>query len=385
MRSDRGGISRRGFARMLGAGAAFAAAHPAGVHGLVVQTPAGVGAAAVAPPARALVRLSSNENPYGPSPAALRAMNEAFGLAWRYPDEHAEELAAELAKMHGVTAKQIILGSGSGEILKLAAAAFTGPGRGLVVADPTFEAVVHHATAARAEVSKVSLTPDYRHDLPKMLAAAGASAGLVYVCNPNNPTATVTPKEELRAFLSKTPRETVVLVDEAYHHYVETADYESLIPLVAEHPNLVVARTFSKIYGMAGLRCGYCVAPLPLVGRMRAQQAWDSVNIMAVVAALASLRDAAQVDEGRRRNTEVKRYVYAELERLGFKYIPSAANFLMFDLRADAHPFIEGMRQRGVEVGRFFPALPTHMRVTVGTRADMQSFVSALRQLAAPA
>ena len=372
MRSERGAISRRGFARMLGAGAAFAAARPADVCGLAMQAPAG-----------AVVRLSSNENPYGPSPAALRAMTEAFGLAWRYPDEHGEALAGEVAKLHGVTDKQVILGSGSGEILKLAAAAFTGPSRGLIVADPTFEAVVHHATAARAEVSKVPLTPDYRHDLQKMLAAAGASAGLVYVCNPNNPTASITPKEEVRAFLSKAPRETVVLVDEAYHHYVESADYESVAPLVAEHPNLVVARTFSKIYGMAGLRCGYCVAPSPLVERMRAQQAWDSVNIMAIAAALASLRDAAQVSEGRRRNAEVKRYVYAELDRLGLKYIPSAANFLMFDMRSEVKPFIEGMKQRGVEVGRFFPALPTHMRVTVGTRDQMQAFLAAFREVMA--
>src|SRR5947209_14927325 len=253
-------LSRRGFTRMLGAGAALAALRPplrlgARAQRQPVARAARNGARAAAP----VVRLSSNENPYGPSPAALRAMTEAFGLAWRYPDEHQDALVAELSRLHGVGGDQILLGDGSSEILKLAAAAFTGPGRGLVVADPTFEAVAHYARTGHAEVTAVRLTPDYRHDLSKMLGAAG-SAGLVYVCNPNNPTASLTPKGEVHAFLSKVPRETFVLVDEAYYHYVESGDYESVIPLVQDYPNLIVARTFSKVYGMAGLRCGYCVA-----------------------------------------------------------------------------------------------------------------------------
>ena len=377
MRREADKLSRRGFTRMLGAGTALSAL------GRRTLSP---GARAFGPRAvRAVapvVRLSSNENPYGPSPAALRAMTEAFGLAWRYPDEHQDALAAELSRLHGVGGDQILLGAGSGEILKLGAAAFTGPGRSLVVADPTFEAVAHHARTNRAEVTRVRLTPDYRHDLGKMLGAA-EGAGLVYVCNPNNPTASLTPKGEVRAFLSKAPREAVVLVDEAYYHYVESGDYESVIPLVKDYPNLIVARTFSKIYGMAGLRCGYCVAQEAAVERLRAHQTWDSVNIMALVAALASLRDAAHVERGRRLNGEVKRYVCAELDKLGLSYIPSAANFLMIDMRREVRPLLEAMRRAGVEVGRFFPSLPKHMRVTVGTRPDMESFLSAFRQVAA--
>ena len=375
MKSEAGTLTRRGFTQMLGAGAALAALRPPFALGASARR---TRVAGVASPA---VRLSSNENPYGPSPAALTAMTEAFGLAWRYPDEHQDALIEELAKLHGVGANQILPGDGSGEILKLCASAFTGPGKRLVVADPTFETVAHHARTGGAEVVPVRLTPDYRHDLSKMLAAAGA--GLVYVCNPNNPTASVTPKGEVRAFLSKVPRETFVLVDEAYYHYVESGDYESVMPLVRDYPNLVVARTFSKIYGMAGLRCGYCVAQAQTVERLRVHQTWDSVNIMALVAALASLRDSAQVEQGRRRNSEVKKFVYAELDKLGFAYIPSAANFMMIDMRRDVKPLIAAMRQRGVEVGRFFPTLPNHMRVTVGTRADMESFLSAFRQVAA--
>src|SRR5438105_2607589 len=182
-----------------------------------------------------------------------------------------------------------------------------------------FAPAANHARTGGAEVVPVRLTSDYRHDLSKMLATTGA--GLVYVCNPNNPTASVTPKDEVRAYLAKVPRETFVLVDEAYYHYVEGVDYESVMPLVRDYPNLIVARTFSKIYGMAGLRCGYCVARAQTIERMRAQQTWDSVNIMALVAALASLRDAAQVEQGRRRDGEVKRVVESELGQDGLGLI----------------------------------------------------------------
>lgn len=380
MKSEADTLSRRGFARMLGAGAAVAAVRPSFAFGAGVS---GMGAAGsrVARSAPAVVRLSSNENPYGPSTAALSAMTDAFGLAWRYPDEHQEALAAELAKMHGVGADQILLGNGSSEILKIAAAALTGPGRKLVVADPTFEAIAYNARAGGAEVVPVRLTSDYRHDLQKMLDTGGA--GLVYVCNPNNPTASITPKSEVRAFLSKLPRETFALVDEAYFHYVESNDYETVAPLVRDYPNLVVARTFSKIYGMAGLRCGYCVAQGSTIERLRAQAAWDNVNIMAIVAALASLRDQSHVEQGRRLNGEVKKFVNDELDKMGLAHIPSAANFLMIEMRRDVRPMLAAMRQRGVEVGRFFPSLPTHMRVTVGTREQMQSFLDALRQTVA--
>src|SRR3989440_5657010 len=285
MKSEAGTLTRRGFTQMLGAGAALTALRPPFALGASARR---TRVAGVASPA---VRLSSNENPYGPSPAALTAMTEAFGLAWRYPDEHQDALVEELSKLHGVGASQILPGDGSGEILKLSAAAFTGPGKKLVVADPTFPARAHHARTGGAEVVSVRLTSDYRHDLSKMLATTGA--GLVYVCNPNNPTASVTPKDEVRAFLSKVPRETFVLVDEAYYHYVESGDYESVMPLVRDYPNLVVARTFSKIYGMAGLRCGYRVAQAQNVERMRGPPTLDSLNIMAPVPPLASLRDAA--------------------------------------------------------------------------------------------
>src|SRR3984893_96895 len=268
-------ISRRSFASVLGAGAAYAALRPP----LSMSAPT-LHLVSSTSDAAAVVRLSSNENPYGPSPMALKAMTDAFSLAWRYPDEHEQSLVDAVARMHGVAAEQILLGNGSREVLKVAAAAFTATGKKLVVGNPTFAGLPVYARAAQADAVKIDLTPDYAHDLPKMLAAAN-DAGLVSICNPNNPTASITHRDQIRAFLAKVPSRTIVLIDEAYHHYVESNDYESVIPLVKQYPNLIVARTFSKIYGMAELRCGYCIARPELIQRMRAQQAWDSVNIMA--------------------------------------------------------------------------------------------------------
>jgi len=368
-------LSRRGFAKFLGTSAAYAALSPAASFAAPALRLVGEASRATG-----VVRLSSNENPYGPSPLALQAMTDAFSLAWRYPDEHEGFLIDALAKLHQVPREQILIGNGSGEILKLAAAAFTGPGKKLVVGNPTFEAILAHARTAQADVVPVNLASDYSHDLVKMLAAAG-DAGLVYICNPNNPTASITPKDQLRAFLTKAPSQTIVLIDEAYHHYVESNDYESVIPLLSQYPNLIVARTFSKVYAMAGLRCGYCVAKPELIQRLRGQQTWDSVNIMALVAATASLEDNAQVEQGRRRNSEVKRFVHAELERMGLKYIPSHANFVMINLRRQVKPVIAALRAHQVEVGRVFPAMPEFMRVTIGTKPQMDAFVSALREV----
>jgi len=248
------------------------------------------------------------------------------------------------------------------------------------MANPTFEAIARHASVAKAEVVKVDLTSDYRHDLQKMLAMA-QGAGLVYICNPNNPTASITPKNEISDFLAKLSPQTAVLVDEAYHHYVENKDYDSMIPLINQYPNLIVARTFSKIYGMAGLRCGYCITQPENIGALRAHQTWDSVNIMAIVAALASLKDPEHVDRTRKLNSDVKKSVCAELDSLGYRYISSNANFMMINLRREVRPIIDALRNRGVEVGRLFPALPTFLRVTIGTSAEMKQFLTAFRQV----
>jgi histidinol-phosphate aminotransferase len=389
-------ISRRRFAHLIGVGAAYAVAQRASLSDTSLR-------AAASTLASGPVRLNSNENPYGPSPLALKAMTDAFSVAWRYPGEQADSLVEQLARINGVNRDQILLGDGSGEILKLCASAFTGPtssgktavalarptrggtlvftpGRGkLIVADPTFEAILNHGRVNSAEIVKVPLTASFSHDLAKM--AAAASDGLIYICNPNNPTASITPKHEVREFLDKVPRETMILVDEAYFHYADSADYESVIPMIGKHPNLIVARTFSKIYGMAGLRCGYCVAQPETIQRLRPHQVWDSVNVMALAAANASLNDTDHLSMGRRLNTETRRFVSGELDAMRYQQIPSQANFIMINVRRPVRPVIDGLNQRGVQVGRPFPTLPNHLRVTIGKQAEMETFLSAFRQV----
>jgi len=368
-------VSRRKFAQLLGAGAAAALVRPPLSFAKLTQPSATSSTAG-----GTIVRLSANENPYGPSPNALKAMTTSFGLSCRYPDEHNNVLIDKVAKLNGVDHEQILLGDGSGEILKLCAETFTGKERGtLVAADPTFEAILNNAKANGAEVVKVPLNSTFAHDLPKMHAAT--KSGLIYICNPNNPTASITPKDELRDFIAKTPRETMILVDEAYFHYADSPDYESVIPLVKEHPNLVVSRTFSKIYGMAGLRCGYCVAQKEAIDRMRSNQMWDSVNIMALAAASASLDDTEQVPNGQRLNSETKTFVISELQRMGHKTIPSQANFIMFDCKKPVVPLIKTLKERSVHVGRLFPALPNHMRLTIGKKSEMEIFLETFREL----
>src|SRR5438128_2332892 len=370
-------ISRRKFAQLLGISAATVVVRPPVSFAKPTQS-------VTTPLAEdgGIVRLSANENPYGPCPKALQAMTDSFGLACRYPDEHNNVLIDKLAKLNSVNHDEVLLGDGSGEILKLCAETFTGPQNGkLVAANPTFEAILNNASANRAEVVKVPLTSSFAHDLPKMLAAG--KGGLIYVCNPNNPTASITPKDELRDFIAKTPHETMILVDEAYFHYADSPNYESVIPLVKEHPNLIVSRTFSKIYGMAGLRCGYCVAQKETIERMRPNQMWDSVNIMALAAATASLDDPDQVTNGQRLNSEAKAFVTSELDKMGYKQIPSRANFIMFDCKRPVMPLIQALKQRNVQVGRLFPALPSYMRVTIGKKSEMEAFLSAFRQVIA--
>jgi histidinol-phosphate aminotransferase len=364
-------LSRREFGRLIGTGvAAF------GVGAGVLARPTAETAAATPP-----VRLSANENPYGASASALSAMHDSMRLAWRYPDEAAEALVETIAKLHNVSTEEVILGDGSSEILKLTAAAFAGPTRRVVMADPTFEALASYARAAGADVVKVPLDASFGHDLAKMASVGGA--GVIYVCNPNNPTGSITGKQALRAFLETLPADTIALVDEAYFHYAESSDYDSVIPLVAGRPNLIVARTFSKIYGMAGVRCGYGIAQRSVIQRMQQQQAWDSMNIVALSGARVSLLDTKHVMDGRRRNSETKRQVVSTLTKLGYDVIPSQTNFIMIDIKRNVKPVISAMRDRSVHIGRLFPAMPQYLRVTIGTPEEMQQFLAAFRAVMA--
>jgi histidinol-phosphate aminotransferase len=371
-------ISRRQFTSALGAGLGLLARPARGAH------PAQAPPAIPAPPAAAaapLIGLDSNENPYGPSTRALAAMTKAQAVAARYPDAKEQEVMEALARLHGVLPEQVVLGCGSGEVLKMADAAFLGPGRVVVVAEPTFEAVLGYAQVTRAEAVKVPLTADQRHDLARMAAACDTRTGLVYVCNPNNPTGTIVTGEELQAFLHKVPEETVVVVDEAYYHFVEDPRYRTAFDLLPLHENLVVVRTFSKIYGLAGMRLGYAVAAREKAAALRAQQIWSNANAGVLEAALESLAEPEHVERIRLAMNGTKRWLVEELHRDGRSTIPSEANFLMIQVGGDVGPLVEAFKARGIKVGRRFPALPTWLRISIGTDAETRAFLAALREI----
>lgn len=277
---------------------------------------------------------------------------------------------------------RVVLGCGSSEILRLCDAAFLGPGRTVVAAQPTFEAVLHYAKVTRAEAVTVPLTADYRHDLPAMARACDARTGLVYVCNPNNPTGTIVSADELVAFLAQVPPTSAVVVDEAYHHFVEAAAYLSAVQMIERHPNVVVARTFSKIYGMAGMRLGYAVASKATAEALRAQASWSNANVAVLAAAQASLADEGLVTRQREKLNGTRRWLSSELARDGRRTLPSEANFLMIEVGTDVKPLLAAFEARGIRVGRRFAAMPTWLRVTIGTREEIQAFLAAFRAIA---
>jgi histidinol-phosphate aminotransferase len=364
-------LSRRRFAGALGA-ALGAAVVPRSV------SAAADPASAAAP---AVIDLSSNENPYGPSPAALEAMTRSQAVAGRYPDAAEREATETIARLHGVSPDRVVLGCGSSEILRLCDAAFLGPGRTVIAAEPTFEAVLQYAKATKAEAVKVPLTADFRHDLPAMARACDARAGLVYVCNPNNPTGTIVSGDEFQVFLARVPASTTVLVDEAYHHLVEAAAYRSAVEMIEHFPNVIVARTFSKIYGMAGMRLGYSISTEANAEALRAQAAWGNVNAAVLAAAVACLGDEGLVALQRDRLNGTRRWLSSELARDGRRVIPSEANFLMIETGADVKPVIAAFEARGIRVGRRFAAMPTWLRVTIGTPEETRAFLEALRAI----
>jgi histidinol-phosphate aminotransferase len=331
------------------------------------------------------IQLNSNENPYGPSPRALDALTRAQAAAARYPDAAERRLSDAIAAAHGVAPEQVVLGCGSGEVLQMADMAFLRPGRTLVACEPTFEAVLGYARVTGAETIKVPLTADFRHDLPRMLGACDERTGLVYVCNPNNPTGTLVGRDELALFLERAPRTAVVLVDEAYHHFVDDKAYASAFEWLPRQPNLLLVRTFSKVHGLAGLRLGYGVGSRETAAAIHAHAAFDNANAGALAAALASMTDEEHLSRQRTLNRDARDWLCRELDKDSRTYIPSHANFLMIDVGRDVGPVIEAFRGRDILVGRRFPSLPRWLRVSMGTPAEMRAFMDALRSILATA
>lgn len=373
-------LTRRSFLQSFGVGAAAGVALAGSPFPLNAFEPSrhgqAVGAKTALGAARAnAILLNSNENAYGPLPKTVAAMQQAISWANRYPDFDYDALVWEISDLHKVKPQQVVTGCGSTEILRVAAGAFLGPGKKLIVPTPTFEAIGEYAQSVGAEIQKVPLTSTYAHDLDAMLAAAGSRPSLTYICNPNNPTASLTPRKDLEAFIGKLPANNYVLIDEAYHHFATgSPDYVSLLDQPLDNPRVIVARTFSKIYGMAGMRLGYGVTSIENAQRLRSFQTQDNVNMVAAQAAVAGLQDTAEMQAATRRNANDRQEFFAQASRRGLKPIPSYANFTMMDAGRPTTQVMDHFKQNGILIGRRFPGMDNFVRISFGKPQEMQKF-----------
>jgi histidinol-phosphate aminotransferase len=327
------------------------------------------------------IQIDSNENPYGPSPRAREAITNSENIACRYPDVTESRMFEAIAKYHSVSTDQVALGCGSTEILRMADTAFLGPNKSVIVAEPTYEAVLGFAQVMHANPVKVPQTKEHLHDLDAMAAAANESTGLIYICNPNNPTGTIVSKASIGKFMDRAPKTAMVLVDEAYFHFVEDPSYGSVIDWVGHYPNLIVARTFSKIYGMAGMRLGYAISTKENIRAMRQSKLWSSTNAAVMSAAITSLADPEHVADQRQKINGTKKWLYSELAKEGREYVPSHANFTLINVGGDVSPVIKAFSDHNILVGRKFPSMANYLRVSMGTPEEMQKFMSALREI----
>ena len=330
-----------------------------------------------------MVKLASNENNYGPPKSVMDAMNGAFKYANRYgyPDGNIVEA---IAAHHGLKPENVLLSAGSGEILQVVGTTYLQGGKKVVGADPSYGSVYQHATNIKAEAIKVPLRKDYSADVEGMIKAANdhaAAVGFVYLCNPNNPTGMIVPKNEVAAVVNGVPRGMPILIDEAYHHFVDDPNYAESAGYILEGRPVIVARTFSKIAALAGMRIGYAIAPAEMIRQMR-PYSMGSVNALAKWGAVASLKDTAAQAEVKKKITETRNKTQRELEAHGYPTIPSQGNFFMVSLEGrTVQPVITEFRDKGILVGRPFPPMINHLRVSVGTPEDMNKFVAAFKEI----
>lgn len=335
--------------------------------------------------ANAAVRLDSNENPVGPFPRALEAIRSHLNESNRYPILAEEDVINAIAKLQGVKPENVILGCGSGELLRAADHAFTSRTAAYVGAGPTFEAPGVFASFLGAEVRAPAVDSKLNLDLGAMGAAA-RGAGLVFLCNPNNPTATVHTKADVTAFINDVLRaspETTILVDEAYFDYVDAPGYGTLIPMAIENPRVLVLRTFSKAFGMAGLRIGYAVGRPETMAKMKQWVLGSNVSQLTLLAATAALGDPAALAAEVKRNREVKAFTRKFFADAGYTMTSGDANFMMVDIKRNVADFKKLALTKGVAIGRPFPPLTTQARITFGTMDEMKKATAVFRELLA--
>ncbi|SIS71699.1 pyridoxal phosphate-dependent aminotransferase [Belliella pelovolcani] len=333
---------------------------------------------------RMLARLSANENPYGPSPAVTRAIKDAISLGNRYAHRDAAELIELIAEKEGVSSKHIMLGPGSSDLLEKVAFVSFPAGGNIVSADPAYMSIISTARALGASWKPVKLTADYAHDLSGMKQAIDADTKLVYVCNPNNPTGSITNSDQLRQFCADVSSKVPVFVDEAYLEFLDDSQSHSMVNLVADGLDVIVARTFSKIHGMAGLRIGYIVAQperiASITDKVRSTMGLCSTSLKG---ALASFKDEAFLHECKSLNSSCRKYLVEEIASLGYEVIPSYTSFVLFPIAMNGQAFMKGMYEEGVSIRVFSIEDQPYCRVSIGTMEEMEYFVEVFKKVTA--
>ena len=334
-----------------------------------------------------IIRIASNENPVGPGQHVLDAIIGKFPEAGRYPFNAREQepvLVKTIAAKFGAANDQVVLGPGSGEILTNAVRAFTSPTRPLATAWPTFENPRDTARKIGTEVRAVDLDRNLRIDIDKLVEAS-KGAGLVFFCNPNNPTATVHGAPAVADFVKRVRAaspDTVILIDEAYHDYVTDPSYKTAMDIARTTPKVFVSRTFSKAYGMAGMRVGYAIGDREVIRALNTYRMPYAVSLPAIAAAVTALGNQAHIDQEARRNTAVKAYTVKAFEQMGFKATDSQTNFIFVNINRPAAAFRDACREAGVLIGRDFPPYEkTHARISVGTQQEMEKAVGIFRKV----
>lgn len=327
-----------------------------------------------------LIRLSSNENPYGPSPMARKAMADAIASANRYPWDNTTLLLDKIAKHFGLRNENVLLAAGSSEILGLVAHYASLQKGHAISAEPTFRSWWNAAEQCGLPIVKVPLTADKKHDLPAMLAKVNNETRLLYICNPNNPTGTVMPAASLRDFITEASKRTLVMLDEAYTEY---SDEPSLADMVAQNKNLVVVKTFSKIYGLAGARIGYVLAHADTIDKLGSLQPWPNAGVGAVslAAASASMDDTAFVNSSKAQNTTAKTFTCNTFQTLNIPYISSHTNFIYYSAAGFKGDLQNALREKNISGTGIIEANGAWARITVGTLDEMKTYSNVLQQI----
>ncbi|MDP5172847.1 MAG: histidinol-phosphate aminotransferase family protein [Bacteroidia bacterium] len=326
-------------------------------------------------------RLLANENPFGPSQSAKDAVMATIARGNRYPMDEGENLLSMVAAKEQVPQGQILLGPGSTQLLDMAALGIVGNGV-VLTADPSYLSLIETVEENGGSSKRIRLTADHAHDLEAMEAAIDDSISMVYICNPNNPTGTITESNALRAFCSRVSERVPVFVDEAYLDFMPNAMSHSMVDLVREGKNVIVSRTFSKVYGLAGMRIGYLVAqeatiqPLSLMNHVQ----WD-ISAVSIAAAQATMQDEAFLADCIKKNQESKDFLYAMLKEDGYDFLPSSTNFVLFPIRMRTQPFREAMFAQGVGIRTFDLHRQPYCRVSMGTMEEMEIFRDAFRKV----